>query len=150
MDVIHYCKNNLGASFTYANSTKTLHCNLLDPLVSEPCGGLWAGDGYGNPVTPPNALTHDFTLDSYWGASNTDPAGFHSPVALGKAAAWANCQGPTGACDDSLYMIGCRDNNSTNYNDLLDESGMASIDQNLGWGTTGNQYGGYSMQCTYD
>ena len=37
-------------------------------------------------------------------------------TSIGQAGALNNCQGPSGACDDSWYVFGCADTNAANWN----------------------------------
>tara|TARA_R110001592_G_scaffold136109_3_gene352967 strand:+ start:478 stop:11151 length:10674 start_codon:yes stop_codon:yes gene_type:complete len=164
MDVIHYCANNPSFTMGWSDglTTGTLDCSLLNGI--DNCGGLWVGNADHSAVSlnPNNQSTGEISqyniADVYGGSLSQsaysscqqlnggwDPSlcasSYYSPAALGRNAALANCQGGTGACDDSWYKFGCVDPNSTNYNDIDNNSSPALYD-GANWN---NSSGGYSV-----
>ena len=165
MDVIHYCATHPTFSIGWSDQglVGTLDCSLLNGI--DDCGGLWVGNGNHaavilNPDNETEGGWSDYKIedDGPWAGSlpwgylycqalnggwdqSLCANSYYSPAALGKAAALANCQGASGACDDSWYKFGCVDLNSTNYNDIDLNSSTANFD-GANWNYSS---GGYSV-----
>ena len=103
-----------GNAFTPTHLVGTTGTGTSGSPTSAPTNGSWYNGFMGEGGTD---------TDLWWGLGSTGinntgtPTTMYSPVGATLAEAQNNCQGPSGACDDSWYVFGCTDSASTNYNE---------------------------------